>query len=72
MHHHVPDEIYVVTQGSANLKKSGKLEEIKKGDVVYIQGNAQQALKKDGKETFGFYWIFLTDKFKDIEYILYL
>jgi oxalate decarboxylase/phosphoglucose isomerase-like protein (cupin superfamily) len=36
---------------------------------VYIQGNAQHALKNDGKETFGFYWIFPTDKFKDVEYI---
>ena len=30
LHHHAPDEIYVVTQGSATLNKSGELEEIKK------------------------------------------
>ena len=68
-HHHAPDEIYVVTNGSATLNKSGELEEIKKGDVVYIQGNAPHALKNDSNETFGFYWVFPTDKFKDVEYI---
>jgi len=69
LHHHAPDEIYVVTQGSATLNKSGELEEIKKGDVVYIQGNAPHALKNDSNETFGFYWIFPTDRFKDVEYL---
>ena len=69
LHHHAPDEIYVVTNGSATLNKSGKLEEIKKGDVVYIQGNAPHALKNDSNETFGFYWIFPTDRFKDVEYL---
>jgi quercetin dioxygenase-like cupin family protein len=68
LHHHEPDEIYVVTQGSATLDKSGELEEIKKGDVVYIQGNSQHALKNNSNEIFGMYWIFPTDRYKDVEY----
>ena len=36
LHYHAPSEIYVVTDGTGVLNKSGKLEEIKKGDVVYI------------------------------------
>ena len=44
------------------------LEEIKKGDVVYIAGNAKHALKNTGKETLEFYWIFPTDRFSEVEY----
>ena len=58
LHYHSPAEIYVVTDGTGILNKSGKLEEIKKGDVVYIAENAKHALKNNGKETLKFYWIF--------------
>ena len=48
--------------------RQGKLEEIKKGDVVYISENAKHALKNDGKETLKFYWIFPTNTFSEVEY----
>ena len=68
LHYHSPAEIYVVTNGTGILNKSGKLETIKKGDVVYIAQNAEHALKNDGKETLEFYWIFPTDRFSEVEY----
>jgi len=68
LHYHSPSEIYVVTAGNGILNKSGELEEIKKGDVVYIEGNAKHALKNVGKETLEFYWIFPTDTFSEVEY----
>ena len=68
LHYHSPAEIYVVTAGNGILNKSGELEEIKKGDVVYIAGNAKHALKNAGKETLEFYWIFSTDTFSEVEY----
>ena len=68
LHYHSPAEIYVVTDGRGILNKSGKLEEIKKGDVVYISDNAKHALKNDGKETLKFYWIFPTNTFSEVEY----
>ena len=69
LHYHSPDEIYVITSGEGILNKSGKLEKIKKGDVVYIGGNEKHALKNDGKETLKFYWIFPTDRFSEVEYL---
>ena len=37
LHYHSPAEIYVVSpDGVGTLNKSGEIEEIKKGDVVYI------------------------------------
>ena len=69
LHYHSPAEIYVVTGGNGMLNKSGELEEIKKGDVVYIAENAEHALKNIGKETLEFYWIFPTDRFSEVEYI---
>ena len=68
LHYHSPAEIYVVTNGKGILNKSGELEEIKKGDVVYIEGNAKHALKNVGTETLEFYWIFPTDTFSEVEY----
>ena len=69
LHYHSPDEIYVITNGVGILNKSGKLETIKKGDVVYIGRNEKHALKNDGKETLTFYWIFPTDRFSEVEYL---
>jgi quercetin dioxygenase-like cupin family protein len=69
LHYHSPTEIYVVINGKGILNKSGELEEIKKGDVVYIEGNAKHALKNTGNETLEFYWIFPTDRFADVEYL---
>ena len=68
LHYHSPAEIYVVTDGTGMLNKSGKLEEIKKGDVVYISKNAKHALKNNGKETLKFYWIFPTNTFSEVGY----
>ena len=68
LHYHSPSEIYVITNGKAILNKSGELEEIKKGDVVYIAGNAKHALKNIGTETLEFYWIFPTDTFSEVKY----
>ena len=68
LHYHSPDEIYVITNGEGILNKSGDLEKIKKGDVVYIGGNEKHALKNNGKETLEFYWIFPTDRFSEVEY----
>jgi mannose-6-phosphate isomerase-like protein (cupin superfamily) len=68
LHYHSPAEIYVVTGGKGILNKSGEFEEIKKGDVVYISGNTEHALKNNGKETLEFYWIFPTDRFSEVEY----
>ena len=69
LHYHSPAEIYVITNGVGILNKSGELEEVKKGDVVYIAGNTKHALKNTGKETLEFYWIFPTDSFSDVEYL---
>ena len=69
LHYHAPSEIYVVTDGTGILNKSGKLEEIKKGDVVYIGKNEKHALKNEGKESLKFYWIFPTDSFSEVKYL---
>ena len=69
LHYHSPDEIYVITNGKGLLNKSGDIEEIKKGDVVYISGNAKHALKNNGKENLEFYWIFPTDRFSEVKYL---
>ena len=69
LHYHSPAEIYVITEGTGLLNKSGDLQEIKKGDVVYIAKNAKHALKNNGKEILKFYWIFPTNTFSEVKYL---
>ena len=68
LHNHSPAEVYVITDGKGTLNKSGELEEIKKGDVVYIAENEKHGLKNNGKVPLKFYWIFPTDRFSEVEY----
>ena len=68
LHYHSPAEIYVITNGTGTLNKSGELEEIKKGDVVYISKNTKHGLKNNGNETLKFYWIFPTNTFSEVGY----
>ena len=68
LHYHSPAEIYVITDGTGTLDKSGELQEIRKGDVVYISENAKHALRNNGKEILKFYWIFPTDTFSEVNY----
>ena len=69
LHYHSPAEIYVITNGKGTLNKSGSLEEIKKGDIVYIASNEKHALKNNGNKTLEFYWIFPTDRFSEVKYL---
>ena len=69
LHYHSPAEIYVITDGTGTLDKSGELQEIRKGDVVYISENAKHALRNNGKEILKFYWIFPTDTFSEVKYL---
>ena len=68
LHYHSPAEIYVITDGTGTLDKCGELQEIRKGDVVYISENAKHALRNNGKEILKFYWIFPTDTFSEVNY----
>ena len=69
LHYHSPSEIYVVTDGTGILNKSGKPEKIKKGDVVFIGKDEKHALKNEENETLKFYWIFPTDRFSEVKYL---
>ena len=69
LHYHSPTELYIVTSGVGVLDKSGEIEEIKKGDVVYIPSNAKHSLKNLEQDILSFYWIFPTDSFSEVEYI---
>ena len=69
LHYHSPAEIYLIINGKGTLNKSGELEDIKKGDIVYIAGNEKHALKNNGNETLEFYWIFPTDRFSEVKYL---
>ena len=69
LHYHSPAEIYVVTKGTGILNKSDELEEIKKGDVVYIASNAKHALKNNGKAAGEVWWRWAGRRVAGVEYL---
>ena len=70
LHHHAPQEIYIVRAGKGLLLKAdGKHEDVHKDSVVYIPQNKKHGLKNTGDVTLEVLWIFPTDCWAEIEYI---
>lgn len=70
LHHHQPQEIYVIRAGEGFLLQAGgKPQEVRKDSVVYIPQNEKHGLKNTGDVTLEVLWIFPTDCWQEIDYI---
>ena len=70
LHHHAPQEIYVVRSGKGVLLKAdGASEPVRADSVVYIPQNEKHGLRNTGSVPLEVLWIFPTDCWKEIEYI---
>ena len=70
LHHHRPQEIYIVRAGQGLLlKANGDSEALQKDSVVYIPQNEQHGLRNTGDVALEVLWIFPTDCWEEIEYI---
>ena len=70
LHHHHPQEIYIIRAGQGLLLKAGgAIEELRKDSVVYIPQNEKHGLRNTGDAALEVLWIFPTDCWEEIEYI---
>ncbi|NNE24572.1 MAG: cupin domain-containing protein [Rhizobiales bacterium] len=70
LHHHQPQEIYVIRAGEGLLLQTGgKIQQVRKDSVVYIPQNERHGLKNTGDVALEVLWIFPTDCWQEIEYI---
>ena len=71
LHHHSPQEVYIIRQGEGVLLSSSNLnsKKIYKDSFVYIPNNIEHGLKNTGEEDLELLWIFPTDCWEEVEYI---
>ncbi len=69
-HHHAPQEIYYVTEGSGILLLGDRHIDVVPGSVIYIPERMVHGIWNRGSETLTLTWIFPTDTYAEIEYTM--
>ena len=69
LHHHSPQEIYIIRHGEGLLLSSLNTKKVGKDSFVYIPKNFEHGLKNTGKQDLELLWIFPTDCWEEVEYI---
>ena len=69
LHHHSPQEIYIIRRGEGLLLSSLNTRKVCKDSFVYIPQNFEHGLKNTGKKDLELLWIFPTDRWEEVEYI---
>ena len=69
LHHHSPQEVYIIRQGEGLLLSSLSSKKVYKDSFVYIPKNVDHGLKNTGEEDLEILWIFPTDCWEEVEYI---
>lgn len=68
LHHHSPQEIYIIKKGIGLLLGSTNNRQVSSGTTIYIPKNEKHGLRNAGFETLCFYWIFPTDCWDEVRY----
>ena len=69
LHHHSPQEVYIIRQGEGLLLSSSNSKNVYKDSFVYIPKNFYHGLRNTGKDDLELLWIFPTDCWQEVEYI---
>ena len=70
LHFHKEQEIYVITQGNAELlTDENTTRAVTAGDTVYIPEQSWHGIKNISQSMFEFIWIFPTDTWQEVQYI---
>ena len=70
LHYHKEQEIYVITQGNAELLTGAtSSREVTTGDTIYIPENSWHGIKNLSHSMVEFIWIFPTDTWQEVRYI---
>ena len=69
LHHHSPQEVYIIRKGEGLLLCSSNDKKVSKDSFIYIPKNFKHGLKNIGEEDLELLWIFPTDCWDEVEYI---
>ena len=72
LHFHKEQEIYMITQGDAELLTgTTKSRSVTAGDTIYIPENSWHGIKNISQSLVEFIWIFPTDRWQEVNYIFF-
>ena len=72
LHFHKEQEIYMITQGDAELLNgTTKSRSVTAGDTIYIPENSWHGIKNISQSLVEFIWIFPTDTWQEVSYIFF-
>ena len=69
LHHHSPQEIYIIRKGKGLLLSKTETREVFPETSIYIPKNEKHGLKNIGDNNLLIYWIFPTDCWADVRYL---
>ena len=70
LHYHKEQEIYIITQGVAELLTGATSSRaVTAGDTIYIPENSWHGIKNVRRSVVEFIWIFPTDTWQEVRYI---
>ena len=69
LHHHMPQEVYIIRKGEGLLLTNPKSVKVYKDSFVYIPKNFIHGLRNTGKRNLELLWIFPTDCWEEVEYL---
>ena len=70
LHFHKEQEIYIITQGDAELLTGANSSRaVTAGDTIYIPENSWHGIKNVSQSVVEFVWIFPTDTWQEVRYI---
>ena len=69
LHHHSPQEIYIIRTGKGLLLSKADTREVFPETSIYIPKNEKHGLRNIGQVALSLYWIFPTDCWADVEYL---
>jgi len=69
-HYHKEQEIYIITQGDAELLTGATSSRaVTTGDTIYIPENSWHGIKNGSQSIVEFIWIFPTDTWQEVQYM---
>jgi mannose-6-phosphate isomerase-like protein (cupin superfamily) len=68
LHHHSPQEIYIIKTGIGVLLGSTNDRQVSSNTTIYIPKNEKHGLRNISSEILSFYWIFPTDCWDQVKY----
>jgi len=69
LHHHSPQEIYIIRKGKGLLLSNTETREVYPDTSIYIPKNEKHGLRNIGDESLLIYWIFPTDCWEEVKYL---